>query len=62
VTSGWSQETELESAKWMPMAEYAEQQFQRGVPLYEKIRERCVLSSHKHFSLFTYTHKHTQLP
>lgn len=34
-------ETEIEDAKWMPMAEYAELPFQRGVALYEKIRERC---------------------
>uniref|UniRef100_A0A7S3VTM7 Nudix hydrolase domain-containing protein n=1 Tax=Dunaliella tertiolecta TaxID=3047 RepID=A0A7S3VTM7_DUNTE len=35
-------ESELEACKWMPLEEYADQPFQRGVALYDKIRERCI--------------------
>jgi hypothetical protein len=32
------QESELEAAKWMPLHEYVQQTFQKGVPLYDQMR------------------------
>jgi len=36
------QEVELEAAKWMSLTEYVDQPFQKGVALYDTIRDRVV--------------------
>ncbi|GBF88517.1 nudix hydrolase [Raphidocelis subcapitata] len=33
---------EIEAVRWMPLEEYVGQHFQRGVPLYEEMLDRCV--------------------
>ncbi|GLC40218.1 hypothetical protein PLESTB_000227300 [Pleodorina starrii] len=35
------QESELVDARWVPIHEYTEQEFFRGMPLYSKLLERC---------------------
>lgn len=35
-------EVEIEAVRWMPLAEYRAQFFQSGVPLYEKLLDRCM--------------------
>lgn len=40
------QESELEAAKWMSIAEYAAQPFLKGVPMFETLRERYAHTTH----------------